>query len=421
MSLKIPYKYILLSPSAGSYKLGPNLRWYWLGTCLVKAGFDFTIYSGSYFHKFHDQPVIVDNLDGFVEKGVKYNFIKLFRYRQKSISQFINWFLFPLMIIINRKRIFDGEKDSKVILIVSSPPVFTVLLIPFVKRFYKNVTVVLDVRDLWPRVLDEIRGSSIPFLSWLMLKTEKIGVDYSDYIFSAKEGDFKYFSENYNFDKSNFLYVPNGRPLCQNNASISSMQLRDFPKSKFIIGYVGSFGYYYDLFKVKNIIEVMSAANLIEYFHFVFVGDGPIRSELYDCLSSISPSSFTFTGRVSKEMADQYIVQMDICYLPLKDMSVNQYGISCNKLYDYFSFGKPVIGHYLPNEFDPILSADAGLCIPTGFEADIVPFLNSVMSDPNVLSRMGNNGLSYLVKNNSRQIVAHKIVSFLDNKLNDNV
>ena len=123
--------------------------------------------------------------------------------------------------------------------------------------------------------------------------------------------------------------------------------------------------------------------------------------------------SVEFFGRLSKSDADSIIKHSDACYLPLKNIPSNKYGISCNKIYDYMSFSKPIIGHYNASPYDPIIISGCGCCMTDGLENKLEEFLMKFYYDRKLLSSYGSKGFTYLMENCSPHINSLRLISFI--------
>ena len=403
-------EFIIFNPSAGIPELGPNLRWHWVGSELVTKGYSVKILSASNFHKFSKNIFPPYNK---VADGISYFFTPNISYVPGTFCHALHWLIYLFFLPIYFIFFLLSSKHQKRVYIFSSPPIFHFLFIPLLKIFDRHSYFAADFRDLWPNVIIEIRGRSSFLIDFVMSCCENIAIRNVDFIISPKEGDFLYFSEKYKnrFNNSKFLYLPNGRLV--SNVPINPPILEASIHPKINICYVGSFGDYYDIMKVLSLFKEISYHGYSNFFHFSFAGDGKDLSKIKEGVVLYPDISVEFFGRLSKSDADSIIKFSDVCYLPLKNIPSNKYGISCNKIYDYMSFSKPIIGHYNASTYDPVLVSGCGNCVNDGLENKLVEFLIKFYYNRKLLSCYGSKGFSYLMENCSPDINSLRLISFI--------
>lgn len=404
MAFLSKYDFIIFNPSAGKPSLGPNLRWHYLGAELVKSGSLVRIFSSKNFHKFVKNP----NYHVSDNQGIKYFHCPNISYTNGSISHAAHWLIYLFFLPFFTLFHFVPKLGYKRVYVFSSPPIFHLVFIPLFRLLFFRSIIVVDFRDLWPAILEDISGKKLGLKGLVMMFCQNIALKFSHLVISPKEGDIHYFSKMYDIK---FLHVSNGRYPLSINQAFPSIVRSD---GRFVISYVGSFGLYYDITKIVSLFEVLYDLECLHKFKFVFAGSGSDYLLLERLLSVYPESSYEFFGKLSKAEADNVIFNSDACYLSLKEMPSNEYGISCNKIYDYMAFSKPIIGHYSPSIYDPILKSGCGICSPHGSELDLVDFLLRLEVDPLLRTNIGNRGLNYLNRNLTPGVVSDHLLSSIN-------
>jgi glycosyltransferase involved in cell wall biosynthesis len=287
---------------------------------------------------------------------------------KNRFMQLISFCIFTLQAIFF--SIVFGKKYKTVI--GSSPNSFVMIPALIHKLIYRS-RFIYEVRDLWPEVLIDIKGKSNIFnriIFKIFTLIESVSIRHADHVVSVKEGDYDYFRDKYNLELSKFSFIPNGMP---SHTFINKSNYIDLPKDKLIIGYAGSFGDYYDL---NPLIDSMIHISRKDIF-LLFIGSGPQKKNLIRKSKELELKNIKFLDSVPKEQLDDYISLFHYGFLPLKQLSSNKYGISCNKLFDYLRLSLPVIS-YNDCNYDPVTSISKSLKISTYNIDDLVSLLDSL-------------------------------------------
>lgn len=381
-------KVLIISHAAGSPKYGPNMRWYYLARRFKELGCDVTIAGSSYFHKYIRKPRVSGLVSSEYIDGIRYIFIRNITYKG-VLGRVANQILFPLMVRIFYKKFMGVNKPDAIV--VSSPPPFGVFSARYISKKAKAL-LVYEVRDLWPMIIQELGdlSSRHPYIKILEM-TERYAVKKSDLVVSVKPGDYEYFKERYRLKKEKFEYIPNGFIPIDNVQGGSRSKLRRCEEHKFTIGYVGAMSAYYGL---RELVE--AAGILKEYgdIRFVLVGSGEDIDSLKEIKNQRSLDNVVFVGNVAKEDVPVYLETFDVCYVGLKDVQANQYGISCNKIFEYMYAGKPIIASY-NTRYDPVQYAQCGITVSPGSPESIVSAILELKKSSCKRKLLGENARAY--------------------------
>jgi glycosyltransferase involved in cell wall biosynthesis len=106
--------------------------------------------------------------------------------------------------------------------------------------------------------------------------------------------------------------------------------------------------------------------------------------------------------------ADAFVVAMQ----PLPELY--RYGISFNKLFDYFLAGRPIVSASCAAH-DPVAAAEAGLVVPAGDAKALSRAIERMMQMPLAeRQRLGSNGHRYLEQHHDVRLLAQRLSTELD-------
>lgn len=291
------------------------------------------------------------------------------------------------------------------VIVGSSPHLFAALA-GWILAKRHGVPFVLEVRDLWPKSLESLLGLKRrhPLLI-LMGAAEKFLYRRSSLIIGLIEGIAVHVSSRAGSRAAQVVWIPNGVDL---RCVPDELPIRD--SRDFTLIYAGAHG-------VPNSLHtVLEAARLLQEsgdttpnggtFRFEFFGDGVCKSELMSYAHRHDLPSVVFYDPVPKSEVFGVLCEADAFLLPgLSASNLYEFGVSPNKLFDYFAVGRPVLfGLSLPN--DPVSEAKAGLTVlpedPKALVRAIKRLAHMSLSDRQV---MGHNGRMFVERSHdSRQL-----------------
>ncbi len=397
---------LVVTHAGGSPQHGPNMRWYYLGQALRSHGIEVEIVSSSSFHKYTSPPKVHRRFETQEVNGMKYHWLKTRAYRHRGLTQVLNQFEFVVRCY-QAVSILTVRKPD--VVIASSPHP----LVNFPARFIARkagARFFFEVRDLWPEVLLELGnfGRWHPYI--IMLKAaERYGVRHAERVFSVKPGDGDYFAREYGLPKERFNYVPNGFLPGESGAAAPEKIDRLRGRYTFLLGYVGALSAYY---RLENLLELAQQFQHRGDVGFVVVGKGELEETLRIKAEKVGLKNCHVVGAVPKSEVFATLECFDACYVGLADLAVHEYGISCNKLYEYMYASKPIIGSYRAG-YDPVTSASCGFVAPPGHYESLVQGIESLIADPDMKAKMGLKAREYFKEHHDFEIVGRRVKSLL--------
>lgn len=242
-------------------------------------------------------------------------------------------------------------------------------------RKYKAKFIV-ETRDLWPETLirmGRIKETSI--VAKMLYKLEAFMYKKADHLIFTMPGGEKYLKEQ----KINYkaaTNINNGVDLEEFNENLKKFQY-DLQKKadSFNVVYTGSMG-------IANALDhILEAAKMLQeknehHIQFHFFGDGYKQAELEHFAQTHQLENVIFYGKVEKKYIPSILNQADINIATSQNLSIYQYGISLNKLFDYFAVGKPILSN-IPTPFNKIETYECGITVePDSAEALATGIIN---------------------------------------------
>ena len=183
--------------------------------------------------------------------------------------------------------------------------------------------------------------------------------------------------------------------------------------------YAGSHGEPNGLDNVIRAARVLEERNLKGQIEICLLGDGPEKVNLVQLAKRLNVSMVQFLDAVPKDQVYHQLVKADICLMILQDLSAFQWGISPNKLYDYFALAKPII--FAVNSVNnPVKENHAGITIPpsspTALADAIEKFLYMSIDERKA---MGLRGRQFLEDHHSLDTASIKLENFLQDLILD--
>jgi len=326
--------------------------------------------------------------------------------KSQSLSRIISWTLFELRLyqFSNRFEKYDIEKPD--VVLVSSLSLFTVLNGIRIKNKY-NAKLVFEIRDIWPLTAILITGASKWHPLMLFMRyVEKLGYSKANLISSPLPNLPAHIRQSIK-GKFNFHYTPQGYELkkdSHNKKLEVSFIEEHIKRDKFNVLYIGNLVMAYDL---DSLIALAKRIEKIEpNIHFVVLGDGSYKNQMIQMSEGLS--NISFAPRIPKTEVQDFLNHCQVATNFLRPESLFEYGVSPQKIIDYFLAKKPILMSYsgFPSL---VLESGAGFEINAG---DIDGLSEKLMEMYRMkkedLDTLGLNGYNYLVKNLNWEYIANQ-------------
>lgn len=354
-------QYAVLPTEAG------GTRHHTLAVKLAERGHETSVIAASFSHISRVERHLAPDQTAAREThdAVEWVWLRSPRYARNSLARAWNMLMFgkrvwsePLLRSLPRPDVVVG----------STPPLPAAYGAALLAR-HLGAAFVAEVRDLWPRALQELGGFSrthpyILLLRWMERQIYKaascvITLLPSSSPYLAKEG----------VAPERILWLPNGVE------SATAPSQPDARGDRFTVMYAGTHGF------ANGLDAALDAAKrLVGRSDIVFrlVGDGPDKERLQQRAVADGLNNVVFEDPVAKREINDVLSQADAFLLTLNPAPVFKEGLSPNKLFDYLAAGRPVVfavegdlGDLVvdevgvaarPGDGDSIATAIQGLC-----------------------------------------------------------
>jgi len=404
----------IITNSGGSPYHGPNMRVYYLARNFVKQGLNVSIISASFSHKYFNLPKVRDKINYENIDGIIYCWIRTISYKKNKIKRIINYLQFAYKVGLYGHRLKLPEPD---VIIASSPPPFiTFPCYKIAKKF--KAQFIFEVRDLWPLTIMELENLKwwhpmIIFMSYF----EKLGYKKAKKVVSVLP-KAKFYMESRGMDSSKFCYIPNGLDITtieryKENLDYNIKNKIRQLKNKLIVGYTGFHG------KNNCLKPLIKAAKIIQKknknIHFVLVGKGPKKEKLIKLSKEKKLNNITFLNTITKNQIQNILDFFNICYIGWKKRkSLNKYGTSPQKIFDYMYAGKPILNSTIEKD-DLIKQANCGISTEAENPKAIAYGILKLTNIPEEQrKKMGQNGKKYLIANHDYAKLAQKYINLFN-------
>jgi len=330
----------IINQFANTNKMPGHTRQYDLSIYLKENGFLVSVFASDFnlsLRKFLKKKNKLIYHKEVIEK-VNWYWLSVFGYKSNNWRRYLNMISFNLNLFINlflRCFMTSFTKKKPSIIIASSPQLPAALVGLIIAKIY-SIPLIFEVRDLWPRVLIDIKNyNANSFYVKILFIIENLLYKHSSLVVVLSKGCVNYVK---NKGAKNVKYLSNGPDLKLFRYYKLPTQFEEFSEKRpFRIIYSGAHGL------VNGLENVIEAAKLLEKLPilFYFLGDGQEKNNLIKYASDLK--SIIFKDPISQIKIPKYLSRFDAIIVSLSDIKLFRYGVSPNKLYDAYALGRPVI------------------------------------------------------------------------------
>jgi glycosyltransferase involved in cell wall biosynthesis len=355
---------------------------------LAKLGHDVTVVAARRHHLLRDG-LDTDGLPAEQEvDGYRLLRLDVPRYAHAHDKRrVLAWFAFAAKL----PGLLRGQGAHPDVVLYSSPQLIGYLGAERLARAC-GARLVFDVRDIWPLTLVKIGGHSprhpfIRFLQWI----EDRAYARADRVVSNLEGAAEHMISR-GMDRNKFTWVSNGIALEEFAAAAPLLPelAAQIPTEGLCIVYTGTLG-------VANALDTLiEAAEVLRNdpdIHILLVGQGRLRADLEARCRTLGLDNVRFLGPVPKLQVQSLLAACGACYIGATANPLYEFGVSPNKLFDYFLSGRPVLCGIDSGEFKPVERHAAGLTVPAEDPQALADAIRRLRDMPEAeRRRMGENG-----------------------------
>lgn len=339
-------------------------RHYNFAKYLKQAGYEPVIFCANSRHDapgcwFDDTSVWHEHM---AEKiGVPFVFVSARAYAGNGRQRVLNMTDFYRNVQKAAKEYATVHGKPDVILASSVHPLTLVAGIRLAKYF--SAECICEVRDLWPESIVEYssRFTKKNPLIKLLYQGEKWIYKKADKLIFTCEGAYDYIVEQgweKEISSSKVFYINNGVDLKVFRYNREHYQITDPDLENpdiFKVVYTGS------IRRVNNLGLLLDAAKEVTdpRVRFLIWGDGDERAALEQRVADEQIKNVVFKGTVEKKYVPYIVSRADLNIAHNTPSPLFRFGISFNKLFDYFAAGKPIFSDF-PCRYNPAVQYGAG-------------------------------------------------------------
>lgn len=327
--------------------LGGLVRHYYFSKYLREAGHQVRILSSSQVHNSEinfaeeNQLLTEKNVD-----GITYSFVKTISYTENNWRRIANLLHFPLNAVRAIKKL-DKDGDIPDVIYLSSPnPLSCYTVMRYAKK--KKIPCVLEIRDLWPlSIVSYNNVSNNNFIIKILYVLERWLYQNADKLIFTMSGASKYIKSQGWEDKidlNKITHINNGIDLIEFEMNKQKFVYKDNDldhENYFNIIFTGSVRKIYQLDMIVETAKLCQ--NVLPNVRFFIFGDGPEKNSLEKLATEYNLENIFFKGKVEKKYIASILSRADVTLLHSKQVSLNEFGISQNKLFEYAAAKKPIL------------------------------------------------------------------------------
>ncbi len=339
-------------------KYYPLARQTYFAKYLMAMGHTVTIFAASSVHN-SDVNLITDGRKWREETvdGVHYAYIKCCDYQGSGLKRIYNICEFAWKLPGVCKHF--AKPDA--IVATSMPPTSCAMGVHLGRKW--GCKTVAEIADLWPEsiVAYGIAGPHNPAVLALR-RLEKWIYKRADALVFTMEGAYDYITEQgweKDIPRSKVHYINNGVDLEQFDYNKEHFRVEDpdlDDPDTFKVVYTGS------IRKVNNLGLLLDAAKRVNdpRVKFLIWGDGDEREVLERRVRDEGLTNVVFKGKVEKKYIPSIVSRANLNFAHNSFTYLFNYGISFNKLFDYFAAGQPILCDF-PCRYNPAIIYGAGM------------------------------------------------------------
>ena len=342
-------------------------------------------------------------------EGIKYHVLSGILYKSKLVRMLSMIQFFFKALFFSKKL-----KDKPDIIYASSPHPFNGLAGMYLARKYK-CPFILEIRDLWPETWVAMGATTKRSILYKVFAyIEKVLYKNADKIITLTANKDYYILVG--VDEKKVEIVSNGVDLEKYDSLIEEKSPVEFLKNKFNILYTGAHGTANCLDNILEVAKLIKNDDIV----FNFIGEGEKKEELIKKSEEYNLKNVRFYPPINKNLIPNTLKNGDVMIVVAKNTPLYKYGISFNKIFEYFASSRPIIfSGNVAN--DMVKEANAGISVEA---EDIEKIKEAVLSLYSMSKEqrevLGKNGRKYVEENYDTRVLSKKIEKIILNLLEDN-
>jgi len=340
--------------------------------------------------------------------------IKSGKHNDKFWRRPINYIIFMVNSLIYSLKLKNKERYDLVF--ATSPPI-TSAVTAVICAFFKKTKLILDIRDLWPDTLVELKIFKNKLIIAFLTYIEKLLYRRANSIIASSE-DIKNRIILKGVNKDKVVVFTNGldKEFISENMDIEKKNvLRNkykLPQNKTIISYVGNIG-------ISQALKIMvkAAEKTGEDILFLIVGEGLEKKQLLKIREEkkLSKKILFLNGMPRNKVVNIYQLS-NILFLQLKNLNIFE-GAIPSKIFEYLGSGVPIIYGLNGAGADILKKSGNGIKIRPENNEDLIEAINIIKNEYNLYIKKEKKGRDFVIKHYLREEIMNDCVKFIENSI----
>jgi glycosyltransferase involved in cell wall biosynthesis len=377
--------------------MGGGTRHFEMGRELIRRGWsvtiaasDFHLHGRTYTRRLTeaDRAPRIEVID-----GVTFAWLWAAPYEKNDSRRVWNWLSFGRSLA---QWMRGAERPD--IIVGSTPHLFAPLAAWRAARRH-GVPFVLEVRDLWPESLavgGVRRGPSY----WALHLLARFLYRVADRIIVLAAGVGEFLTRA-GVPPHRIVLAPNGVDVAAYGGSVRTAG----PSVR--LAYAGAHG------PANGLEAVLDAAALLQAeprVAFDLVGDGPSKRALVERARARGLTNVSFHEPISKRAMPAFLGARDAGLMVLKDVPLFAFGVSPNKLFDYWGASLPVICNVPGEVADMVHQSGGGVQTRDASGEALAEAIRRLLAmTPTERATMGDRGRSWVARERDRPVLAARM------------
>ena len=298
--------------------------------------------------------------------------------------------------------------------VIATSPQLLVALSGWWLAFWKRVSFIFEVRDLWPESLAAVgAGSEGTLLHRTLGAIAGFLYRRADHIVVVTPAFKDHLMRYWNVPAAKISVVENGVETDLFRLDPAAMEVRKQLKleDRFLICYIGTMGNAHGLETLIAAAEELQTA--LPRAMFLLIGEGAEKERIVELAAGRGLSNIWFLSQQPRERIPAYVSAGDLCLVMLKKTELFKTVIP-TKLLEYMACERPVIVAVDGQARQIVEEAGAGVFVEPENSKALVKAIVNLAKDPEHRREMGANGRQYIVNKLSREKTAQDYITVLE-------
>lgn len=333
----------------------------------------------------------VGDSEGFVT-------VPVMGYSSNGLSRILNWVSYATAATLR------GLRLGRVDVVYGSSPHLLAALAAWLLSIIKRAPFVLEVRDLWPKVLIDMNhlSETSPIYKVLTTLEEFLYARARAIVVMAEGSRIELLARG--VDPEKIVYIPNGADPEDFTPSAPRQELRRrYGFERVTAIYAGAHG------PANGLNLLLDAAQEVPEMDIILVGGGVLKDSLVADAQRRNLHNVRFLEPVPKSTIPDLLAAADIGLHVLADVETFRSAVSPNKLFDYLAAGLPVVTNNLGLVAELVEDSNSGW---TTQPDQLAEGLRAALLDKE-RSQRGHWGQEWISKEQSRNLMAQRLWNVL--------